>query len=404
MKKFPVESKQSKKIVIFGAGKIGRSFIGQVFSQGGYEIVFVEKTERIVQALNHKKSYQVVVRDATERIIVVENVRGIHISDIQTVNKEISTVDLIAVCVGQEGLNEVARLLAQALVAKRNKLPQACTDIILAENLRNASLFFAELMRKYLPPDFPLWERVGLIETSIGKMVPIVNESISQKNPLIVFAESYNTLIVDKKGFKNSVPSLPDLAPKENIEAWVDRKLFIHNLGHAMAAYFGNFLYPDKEYLYDVLDDPEVETLTRAAMQESGRILMAVHPGEFTKAEIDTHIDDLICRFKNRHLRDTVYRVGSDLKRKLGRGDRVATPLKFAHLYKLPCETILQGYVCALSFRAFGPDGQETPGDEQIRGLYKKMGLAFILKEISGMDSETILYLLGKKQVLPFLK
>lgn len=197
MKRFPAESKQSKKIVIFGAGKIGRSFIGQVFSQGGYEIVFVEKTERIVQALNHKKSYQVVVRDATERIIVVENVRGIHISDIQTVNEEISTVELIAVCVGQAGLNEVARLLAQALVAKRNKLPQACTDIILAENLRNASLFFAELMRKYLPPDFPLWERVGLIETSIGKMVPIVNERIFLKNPLIVFAESYNTLIVD---------------------------------------------------------------------------------------------------------------------------------------------------------------------------------------------------------------
>ena len=35
-------SAPEKKILIFGAGKIGRSFIGQLFSRAGYELVFID--------------------------------------------------------------------------------------------------------------------------------------------------------------------------------------------------------------------------------------------------------------------------------------------------------------------------------------------------------------------------
>ena len=44
---------------------------------------------------------------------------------------------------------------------------------------------------------------VGLIETSIGKMVPIMTTAEQMKDPLVVYAEPYNTLILDGKGFRD---------------------------------------------------------------------------------------------------------------------------------------------------------------------------------------------------------
>ena len=103
----------------------------------------------------------------------------------------------------------------------------------------SAADFVREQLIKNLPSSFPVESMVGLIETSIGKMVPIMPLAELEKDPLVVFAEPYNTLILDGKGFKSPIPEIKGLAPKSNIKAWVDRKAFIHNLGHATAAYYG---------------------------------------------------------------------------------------------------------------------------------------------------------------------
>ncbi len=131
-----------------------------------------------------------------------------------------------------------------------------------------------------------------------------------RQDPLQIFAEPYNTLILDKKGFLNPVPDIPWLAPKENMKAWVDRKSFIHNLGHAVAAYTGFLKHPGKTYLYEILDDPEIFSVTRDTMLQSAAILMRIYPGEFTMQDLTDHIDDLLSRFRSIALKDTVFRVG----------------------------------------------------------------------------------------------
>ena len=123
---------------------------------------------------------------------------------------------------------------------------------------------------------------MGLVETSIGKMVPIMTSHDLDEDHLQVFAEPYNTLILDKKGFRGEIPDIKELALKENMKAWVDRKAFIHNLGHATAAYFGHLKYPDAIFMYEVLADSEVYLFTKKVMHESGQVLMATYPTEFT--------------------------------------------------------------------------------------------------------------------------
>jgi mannitol-1-phosphate 5-dehydrogenase len=68
-----------KKILIFGAGKIGRSFIGALFSRGGYEVIFTDKDERIIDAMNARHSYSITQKsEAGDEPITIERIRGIY--------------------------------------------------------------------------------------------------------------------------------------------------------------------------------------------------------------------------------------------------------------------------------------------------------------------------------------
>ena len=60
-----------KQAIIFGAGNIGRGFMGQLFSESGYFVTFADVDRTLLEALNAKRSY--VIRLVTnERTEVVE--------------------------------------------------------------------------------------------------------------------------------------------------------------------------------------------------------------------------------------------------------------------------------------------------------------------------------------------
>ena len=310
---------ESKKLVLFGAGKIGRSFIGQLFSRSGYEVVFIDIDKDIIINLNERKRYQVVIKsDDGDEEILVENVRGVLASNTEKVIEEVANTGILAMSVGQNAIPKITPLIAKGLELRYKDFPDSPLDIILAENLRDAAKVVSVELKKHLSPSFDLDKNVGLIETSIGKMVPIMPKSVMENDPLLVFAEPYNTLILDKKSFKNPIPDVEGLAPKDNMQAWVDRKSFIHNLGHAAAAYYGYMKFSDKIYLYEIMEKKDVYMTARTAMLQAADVLMMHYPGEFTKTDLVAHIDDLLHRFSNKSLGDTVFRVGQDLYRKLG--------------------------------------------------------------------------------------
>jgi len=267
------------------------------------------------------------------------------------------------------------------LIERRRQTGYQPIDFIVAENMRNSDQYLKKELRRYLPADYPLNRLVGLAETSIGKMVPIMSRKDILEDPLQVFAEPYNTLIVARKAFKNAVPEVSDLEAKDNIKAWVDRKLFIHNLGHATAAYLGYSRYPDYKYIYEVLNDPGILKATRQTMLQSADILLVLYPDEFTVSQLTEHVDDLIYRFRNKALGDTVFRVGCDLYRKLGPSDRLVAPIKAAIRLHMPFDLILDSLDAALSFRARDELGNYQPADIQFFAELRK-GRSYILNNV----------------------
>jgi mannitol-1-phosphate 5-dehydrogenase len=393
-----------KSIVIFGAGKIGRSFIGQLFGRTGYKVIFIDVDHRIINELNKRKKYKVVIKYDRDEVLEVTDVCGVQVDDYDEVMNVITDCSIMATCVGKNAFEKILPLIAKGIEKRFSSRPDYPLDIILAENIRDASPLmkrgFSDLMAK----DFPIDSYIGFIETSIGKMVPIMPKEIESKDPLLVYAEPYNTLILDKNGFKNPIPNVEGLSPKENIKAWVDRKAFIHNLGHVAAAYFGHYKYPGRKYIYEVLADPEVNSFTRHVMKQSAKALIIEYPNEFTENDLDLHINDLISRFQNKALGDTVYRVGHDLKRKLNVGDRIGGAIKLAQKTDVPFDKLIEVFTYGVLF--FAPDEFNNLDLEDKQFLEEfEMDAAKVLTSICGFnfqaDKITISAIMNKYKSLP---
>ena len=385
-----------KKLVLFGAGNIGRSFIGQLFSRSGYEVVFVDIVEPMIEALNKRGSYNVIIKGDKEEIIKVNHVRGVLASDKEKVAEEVSTADIIASCVGNNALPHIIPLIAKGLIKRDKRDKNLPLDIIIALNMRDAAEYFEKELSKIVGNDYPLNRLVGLIETSIGKMVPIMTKEDRETDILQIFAEPYNNLILDKKAFKNPIPDVKGLYPKDNMKAWVDRKLFIHNLGHAVISYPG-YLYDRKFiYLHEALAVKELYDQTRETMMQAAEILMKEYPGEFTKKDLEDHIDDLLKRFMNKALGDTIYRVGRDLIRKLGPEDRLVGAIKMGLKHNMDVDKILYALICGFYFRAVDGSGDMFDRDIEFVEKYFKNGIEYIFINVCGFSRDRYRQITGK--------
>jgi mannitol-1-phosphate 5-dehydrogenase len=369
------------KLVQFGAGNIGRSFIGQIFSRAGWEIVFIDVDEKIVSLLNEKKQYTVAIKrqNREDELRKVGPVRAVNGKDTTAVAAELAGADIVSTSVGKNALGGILPLIARGLEKREARRP---LDIIIAENARDAPHLFRTVLSKELGPAYSLNTMVGIVETSIGKMVPIMHSEDLAADPLLLFAEEYETLIVDKQGFRGPIPAIKALCPVEPIAAYVDRKLYIHNLGHAAAAYLGyrSLAQSGKDTrpclqlrtasIPQVLALPGIEDEVRKTMNQSANALLQEYPGVFSRNDLSCHIEDLLSRFKNTALGDTVYRVGRDLRRKLGRDDRLTGAMLLCAKHALPFSAIAEVYRAALEFAAPGEDGGLFPPDARFKEEY----------------------------------
>jgi len=377
-----------KTFVQFGAGNIGRSFIGRLFAEAGYEVVFIDVDARLVALLNERRSYPVVVKqnDRPDEVRLIRGVRAVDGRDREAVIDILTRADGVATSVGQRALQSIMPLLAAALEA-RKAIAAPPLDLIIAENLRAGAAWFRQNLGPLLPDGFDLDGQLGLVETSIGKMVPIMSQEALAEDPLQLFAEPYDTLIVDRLGFRREVPALAGLKPVNNIAAWVDRKLFLHNMSHAALAYLGYQADPALTYCWQAMELPAVVDAVRAALLQSAAALTRAYPDDLPEDELAAHADDLLNRYRNRALGDTLHRVGRDLGRKLARDDRMIGACLLAARYGLPFDGLVPPIRAALKFAAPDERGNVGESDQRILQAVAARGPRAVLAELAGLDT-----------------
>lgn len=371
--------------VHFGAGNIGRALAGPIFSRAGYQVLFVDAVPEIVRALHERREYRVVIKDTlppgTPDSFMVTGVDGIDVRDQEAVKAAVARADLIGTAVGAAHLPSVLNAIAAGLPEREGRP----VSLLFCENLHGLARMARETLSRALPEDFPLDQQVGLVETSIGKMVPLMPQEVRRNDPLEVWGEAYNAIIADRNGFVGPVPDdIEGLLLKQCFQTYVDRKLYIHNLGHATCAYHGYLR--GHALIDDAMCDPAVLAETEAVMQESARALARRYPQELDAAGLAEHVADLLRRFGNQALGDTVFRVGRDLRRKLAPGDRMIGGLRLVQSEQGDIAPVCRAIAAALQFAATDETGQPFAPDVAFRVRLAEEGAEAVLCAHSGLD------------------
>ena len=310
-----------KQAVMYGGGNIGRGFIGGVLSQSGYEVTFIDVVDAVVDELKEKHCYPVrYVSTGGVEDVVIEHVTAVNGNDAEAASDVIAACDIMATAVGARILPFIVPNIA-AGIKKRMAGSGKPLNIIICENLMDANKVMEGLLKEQLSDEEIAWfdDNVGLVEASIGRMVPIQTDEMKDGEPLRVCVEKYGFLPVDKDAFKGEIPDVKNMVPFSPFDFYIKRKLYVHNMGHATCAYLGNLLGLD--YIYEAIAVPEIRIIVENAMLESAQALSKHY--NVPLSDIVSHIQDLLHRFTNAALGDTCARVGGDPARKLSPEDRM---------------------------------------------------------------------------------
>ena len=286
-----------KKAVMYGGGNIGRGFIGMLLSQSGYEVTFIDVAEPVVKALQEKRNYPVrYVSSEGYQDVWVENVTAVNGNDAEAASDAIAGCDIMATAVGARILKFIVPNIVAGL-RKRWAMGKGSLNIIICENLNDANKILEGMLKAELAAEEQeRFDRtVGLVEASIGRMVPVQTEQMKDGEPMRVCVEQYGFLPVDKAAFKGDIPQIKNMVPYAPFDFYIKRKLYVHNMGHATCAYLGNLL--GLEYIYEAIAVPEIRILVQNAMQESEMALCKRYGTPMM--DLQEHITDLLYRFTN---------------------------------------------------------------------------------------------------------
>jgi mannitol-1-phosphate 5-dehydrogenase len=330
---------------MYGAGNIGRGFIGPLFAQAGYEVIFVDIDPVIIHTLNEKGSYTLQVMAQTPYCLEVKNVRGIDGNDTDAVIQAIAECDIMAVSLGSQVLPKVSSLLGQGFAARQVK-SRGALDILICENLKDAAALLRSWIHETLAPEWRgiMDSKLGLVETAIGRMVPLTSQEKKMEDPLYLQVEEYDFLPVDRTAFRSLIPPLPQLVPYAPFSFYEERKLYLHNMGHAVCAYLG--LLGGYEYIWQAIGDAHIRLVVQNAMGEAAAMLAKTY--DISYSTLQHHVEDLIIRFANPALGDTCARVARDPLRKIAAEDRLVAPLRRCTDLGIHPSNIAMGLAAAL--------------------------------------------------------
>ena len=338
------------KALHFGAGNIGRGFIGKLLADAGIQLTFADVNQVVLDALNARHSYQVHVVGETEQVDTVSGVNAVSSIGDDVVDL-IAQVDLVTTAVGPVVLERIAPAIAKGLVKRKEQGNESPLNIIACENMVRGTTQLKGHVMNALPEDAKAWveEHVGFVDS-------------------------------DKTQFKGALPNIPGMELTDNLMAFVERKLFTLNTGHAITAYLGKLA--GHQTIRDAILDEKIRAVVKGAMEESGAVLIKRYGFDADKHA--AYIQKILGRFENPYLKDDVERVGRQPLRKLSAGDRLIKPLLGTLEYSLPHKNLIQGIAGAMHFRS-----EDDPQAQELAALIADKGPQAALAQISGLDANS---------------
>ncbi len=365
------------KAVHFGAGNIGRGFVGLILHNAGYEVVFADVNAELIDSLASTPSYVVTEVGAGAKTWTVDNYRALNSSTAESsVIDEIATADIVTTAVGPNILRFVAPLIAAAIAKRSADLPPLA--VMACENAINATDVLKGEVLKSLP-DASLADRAIFANTAVDRIVPGQPEG----NGLNVTVESFFEWAIESGPFGDALPVIPEAHFVDDLAPYIERKLFTVNTGHATAAYHG--FVAGISSMSEAFATPAVADEVRAVLAETKQLLVAKHG--FDPEVQQAYIDKNMVRFANPELSDTVDRVGRQPLRKLSRHERFVGPAAELVERGIPTPALVRTMGAALLF-----DVPEDPQSVEMKALLESATPEEFVTQVTGLGESHALF------------
>ncbi|MGP4078894.1 mannitol-1-phosphate 5-dehydrogenase [Pseudalkalibacillus sp. R45] len=374
----------------FGAGNIGRGFIGALLENSGFQTVFVDVNAELIDELNRRGSYTIELVGSDENI-EVHGLSGINsLKDPEAVIDAIAEADLMTTAVGPNILPIISELLAKGLQKRLAQGGGVPLNVIACENMIGGSTLLKDYVYKQIDPEMQdsLDEMIGFPDAAVDRIVPLQ----SNEDPLLVKVEPYYEWVVETKGIKGKKPDINGVTFVDDLTPYIERKLFTVNTGHAAAAYLG--YQKGFHTIKEAMENNVIQNDVRSALQESGAVLVKKYP--FSVEEHQAYIEKIIDRFLNPHISDEVTRVARAPKRKLGAKDRLVAPA-VDYLDMFGKDPVSLGKVIAAALTYDHPDDEEAM-DLQVS--IQKHGFMEAFKNVAGLDENSRLLTIVREQLI----
>ena len=362
------------RAIHFGAGNIGRGFIGKILVDAGWTVTFADVNETLVGLIARDGRYPVDIVGSGNRREEVTGVTAVSSigDDIVTL---IASADLVTTAVGPAVLPKIAPTIARGLEARVVAGNHAPLNIIACENTIRGTTQLKEAVFGHLSTSVAaiVSIEVGFADSAVDRIVPPAPPV--EGEPLAVTVEEFSEWIVDRTQLKGWAHDIPGMELTDDLMAFVERKLFTLNTGHAITAYLG--FEKGLPTIRDAIEDVGIRSVVKAAMEESGAVLIRRYG--FDPVKHAAYIDKILGRFANPFIRDDVARVGREPLRKLGKGDRLIRPLLGTLEYHVPHENLVKGIAAALHYRNDG-----DPQAVEMQATIAEVGVAAAVDRFSG--------------------
>ncbi|SDY44944.1 mannitol-1-phosphate 5-dehydrogenase [Herbiconiux ginsengi] len=368
------------KAVHFGAGNIGRGFVGLILHDAGYEVVFADVNAELIDALAASTSYQVRAVGENSSTRTVTGYRAFNSgTDEEAVVAEIATADIVTTAVGPNILRFVAPVIARGL--SQRSPDRAPLQVMACENAINATdALKAEIVGRLDGGETsPAFARAVFANTAVDRIVPNQEPGAG----LDVTVEDFFEWAIEAGPFGATPPVIPDAHFVPDLAPYIERKLFTVNTGHATAAYHG--WIEGASTLADALSIPAVFTEVKAVLAETKALLVAKH--EFDPATQEAYLEKNLARFANPYLTDTPERVGRQPLRKISRHERFIGPAAELAERGLPTAALLRAVGAALRF-----DAPSDPQSAELATLLDTLTPEQFVEQVSGIEPAHPLY------------
>ena len=367
-----------KKAVHFGAGNIGRGFIGEILHKNEYFITFVDINQEIIQALKEKGAYVVERADAFHEQATIDQVTGLNsVEEAEQVVAAIAEADIVTTAIGPNVLPKIASLIAQG-IDRRNKQNNATKiDVIACENMIGGSSYLKEQVLSLTQDKEYLENYIGFPDAAVDRIVPLQQHD----DPLFVQVEPFSEWVVDETICK-SKKRLTDVHYVNDLQPYIERKLFSVNTGHATVAYTGAL--QGYQTIDEAMEDPLVLVQLRSVLKETGKLLIA--KWGFDQEEHEQYMEKIIGRFQNKYISDAISRVARTPMRKLGNQERFVRPILELSKYNVVPYHLFE--TIGMIFNYYDPEDEQS---RQLKELMSTEDLEKSIIEVTGIKNDQMI-------------